>query len=304
MDEEIIKKYREAGRIAVLVREEAEKIVEPGALLLDICEKLEKKIVELGGKPAFPLNISINEVAAHYTSPVDDTTTIPYDSVVKIDIGVHVDGYIADTAFTISFSEKWQRLLDAVKDALERALETVKPGVRFAETARVIETSIKKYGYNPIVNLSGHSLSRYRVHAGESIPNIYTPAIPGKYQAGRAYAIEPFGTNGIGVVQEGEIVQIYSLVRWSLKRKLSSETKKILEIIKTDYNTLPFAERWLVGIENDINLLRKTLIRLSRMGFLARYPVLVEKKKGIVAQFEHTVIIVEKSDPIITTRRS
>ena len=302
MDEEVIKKYLEAGRIAALVREEAEKLVEPGAPLLDICEKLEKRIVELGGKPAFPLNISINEIAAHYTSPPNDVDTIPYDSVVKVDVGVHVDGYIADTAFTISFSEKWQRLLDAVKEALDHALSTIKPGVRFAETAKAIEKTIRKYGYNPFINLSGHSLSRYKVHAGESIPNVYTPAIPGKYQAGRAYAIEPFGTNGVGVVQEGEIIQIYSLVRWSLKRKLSSEEKKVLNIIKSNYNTLPFAERWLVDAESNIDLLRKILTKLSRMGFLARYPILIEKKRGIVAQFEHTVIVIEKGDPIVTTR--
>ncbi len=301
MDEDVLQKYIEAGRIAARVREEVSRLVRPGVRLIEICEFVEKRIEELGGKPAFPCNISINDIAAHYTPLIDDESTVPEASVVKVDVGVHVDGYIADTAITISLDPKWDPLLEAVREALEKALESVKPGVRFAETGRVIGDTIRRYGFKPIVNLSGHSLARYRVHAGESIPNTYDLFSRGKYQAGRAYAIEPFGTTGEGLVYEGDIVGIYSLIRPNLKRRLDDRQKKILNTIRERYHTLPFAERWLRDSLEDVDELRRILRKLTRMGYLAKYPILVERRKGIVAQFEHTVVITNDGEVIVTT---
>jgi len=298
---EALRAYLEAGRIAARVREEAAKLVKPGTRLVEICEFVERKTIELGGKPAFPCNISINDVAAHYTPTIDDEGVIPDDAVVKLDLGVHVDGYIADTAVTIDTSGKWETLLEAVREALEKALETVRPGTRFAETGRVIAETITSYGYKPIVNLGGHSLDRYRIHAGESIPNMYDPTVPGKYRAGRAYAIEPFGTNGEGLVYEGDLVTIYALVRPTLRRRLDPFTRTVLEAIKERFYTLPFSERWLSDLTEDVTRLRRALQKLSKMGFLVKYPVLIERKHGIVAQFEHTVILTLDGEAIVTT---
>ena len=301
VDEEVLKKYIEAGRIAKSVREEAARRLEPETSVLEFCEWVEHRIVELGGRPAFPCNLSINEVAAHYTPLVGDELVIPEESVVKIDLGVHVDGYIADTAVTVSFSEKWVPLLDAVRDALEKALEVVAPDTKFSEVGRVIESTIKAYGFKPISNLGGHSLARFTIHAGESIPNVYEPFLRGRFGKGKAYAIEPFGTNGAGSVREGDTVAIYALVRPSLKRRLKEVQRRVLNAVKERFRTLPFTERWLRDVA-PVDELRSSLRKLARMGFLTQYPVLVEKGGGYVAQFEHTLVITDEGEVIVTTR--
>jgi methionyl aminopeptidase len=301
LDEEAVKAYLEAGRIARIVREEAAKRVEAGLKVREFCEWVEDRIRELGGQPAFPCNIGINHVAAHYTPTLDDESVIPEEAVVKVDLGVHVDGYIADTAVTVDLSDKYSGLLEAVHEALDKALEAVAPNVKFSEIGRIIKSTIEARGFKPIVNLGGHSLARYRIHAGESIPNAYEPLLRGRFQCGKAYAIEPFGTNGAGVVEEAETVTIYALVRTGLRRRLDQTSRRVLDAITSRFKTLPFCERWLRDVA-DMEELRRSLRKLSRMGFLTRYPVLIEKKRGVVAQFEHTLIITDDCNVIITTR--
>lgn len=302
MDEDVVKKYIEAGRIARIVRDEAVKLIEAGRRLIDVCEYVENRTRELGAAPAFPCNISVNEIAAHYSPLAGDESTIPENAVVKLDIGVHVDGYIADTAVTVSLDDKWTPLLEAVEEALSRAIELVKPGVKFAEVGKAIENVITSRGFKPITNLGGHSLARYTIHAGESIPNAYDVLARGRFSVGKAYAIEPFGTNGAGLVYEGELITIHALVRTSLRRRLDPRTRRVLEAIKERFRTLPFSERWLVDVEQDVDVLRKSLRKLARMGYLVQYPVLIEKGRGIVAQFEHTVVITSSGEVIVTTR--
>ncbi|RUM47627.1 MAG: type II methionyl aminopeptidase [Hyperthermus sp.] len=293
--------YVLAGKIASKVRENVTRTVKPGLKLIDICNMAEYTIRELGGQPAFPCNISINHIAAHYTPLINDEMVVPEESVVKIDIGVHVNGYIADTAITINFNDKYAPLVEAVREALDKAIETVRPGAPFSVTGKAIESTIKGYGFKPIVNLGGHSLGRFRVHAGESIPNVYDPLVTGRYEKGKAYAIEPFGTTGRGVVYEERLTTIYALVRPNLKRRLDPTSRKLLYAIMDRFKSLPFTERWLSDVVNDVKTLRRTLERLAKMGFLMKYPVLVERSGSVVAQFEHTVLVSDSGEVIVTT---
>ncbi len=303
IEDDVLKKYLEAGRIAARVREEASKLVKPGAKLLDVCEKAEQMIREHGALPAFPCNISVNHIAAHYTPLIGDEGVVPENAVVKIDVGVHIDGYIADTATTVALDDRYLPLLEAVREALDRAIEAVKPGVKFSEIGGIIEKTMKKHGYRPIANLSGHSIARYSLHAGESIPNI-KPLVGlglGSFKPGRVYAIEPFGTNGEGYVVEGKLVTIYSLKRTAMaRRSLTGFQRKLVGAISNRFKTLPFTERWLRDLGSPESI-RKELRRLARRGVLIDYPVLVERGQGIVAQFEHTVIVL-KDGVIVTTR--
>ncbi len=294
-----MERYLKAGEIACRVRKFAEQIVKPGISLLDIATKLENEIRALGGDPAFPINISINEVAAHYTPVPRDSLVVPENSVVKVDIGVHVDGCIADTAITIVFDSRYERLAEAAREALERALKIVKPGTRFSDVGRVIEGTIKSYGYRPILNLSGHSLDAYTIHAGDIIPNYRDIRNFGRFREGRAYAIEPFATDGIGLVDEAPTVTIYAL-RYNPKKlkNLDSEARMLFERIYSERKTLPFALRWYT---EDPAKLVNTLRRLSSASLLIEYPVLVERTRGMVAQFEHTVLIYKGSVYITTT---
>ena len=298
--EEEIKSYIRAGEISYKVKDYIKRLVEPGIKLVEVAEKVESYIRELKAQPAFPLNISVNEVAAHRTPLIDDGETIPEDSIVKVDIGVHVNGYIADTAITLVFNDKLRKLAEAASDALEKAILVVSPGVRFSDVGAVIESTIKKYGFKVIKNLSGHSLDRYNIHAGDIIPNYKDSLSYGKFRVGRAYAIEPFATNGKGAVTELRQVQIYALKKTKLGFGLTDKERMVLEAISERFKTLPFCERWLRDVIEDAASLRTIMRNLVRKGYLRQYPVLVEIKAGAVSQFEETIYISKEGIIVIS----
>jgi len=292
--------YLKAGEIAYRVKKSVAKYVKPNVKLLEIANYVEKLIKDLGGEPAFPVNISINEVAAHRSPYVDDVAVVPENSLVKIDVGVHVNGYIADTAITISFNDKYLRLVEAVQEALNNALKIISNNIQLNAIGRVIERTVKSYGYNVVRNLSGHSLGRYLIHAGEIVPNNSSFVPLGKVSAGKAYAVEPFATDGRGYVQEDRnSIQIYALSSFNFKN-LNDEERELAEYIFTKFKTLPFCERWLVDKFNDYLRLRDILKKLTSKKVLTAYPVLVESSKGYVAQYEETVLIL-KDKVYITT---
>ncbi len=302
MDEEEVKSYIRAGEIAARVRDFAEKIAKPGMKILDLAELVEKKIVELGGKPAFPCNISINQEAAHRTPIIGDELIVPENSVVKIDLGVHVDGYIADTAVTVSFNPRYEPLLDAVREALDKALKIVSPGVKFSEVGKIVEDTLRSHGYKPIKNLSGHSLDRFIIHAGESIPNYYERISFSRFKPNRAYAIEPFGTDGKGFVVESDTITIHALWKTGKVKGLTLDERKLFNTIRQRFKTLPFTERWLQDVfERDVERLRKTMEKLLSKKIIFGYPILVEAGNGMVAQFEHTILVLDK-EVIVTTK--
>ena len=300
--EEVLKKYLQAGEIASRVREEIAGQIHAGMPIIEICEKVEELTMKLGGKPAFPCNVSINEVAAHYTSPPDDDRVVPPSSVVKVDVGVHVNGYIVDAAITLSFDPKATSLVMACAKALDEAIKMFRVGVRLGDVGRVISKVIRDHGYRPIENLTGHLIARYRLHAGKSVPNVYIPSSE-KVNEGEVYAIEPFSTSGIGRVRDCDEVHIFSLIldRKKMKKVKDKEVLEILNFVSSEYNALPFTPRWLVKkfgrevVEHFMNELR-----LRKL--VIQYPVLVEVSGGIVAQFEDTVIVWrDHVEPLVDT---
>ncbi len=294
MNEHELKCYLKAGETAAKALKEACRRVEEGVSVKEICEVAERVIKELGAQPAFPCNVSINHVAAHYTSPADDETVIPRGAVVKVDVGAHVDGYIGDVAATITLSPSWESLVEAARKALERALEGFKPGVALSRIGGVIESTIKSYGYKPVKNLTGHSLSRFNLHAGDSVPNV--KAGEGVIEEGKAYAVEPFVTNGAGYVVDGEQVFIY---RYSGGKVKDKGAKELLKEVWRRFNQLPFTERWLLDLHS-LQKLRELLSELARAKAIYGYPVLVEGAGGVVSQFECTVVVYE-GEALVTT---
>lgn len=294
MEEEIeliLENYRRAGVILVEVRKEATGLIKDGGSLLEVAEFVENNIREKGGEPAFPCNISRNEEAAHATPSIDDQTVFGRDDLVKLDIGVHIDGYIADSAVTVDLSGNYDGLVKAAEAALDEAIKIIRDGVSTIEIGEVIGTTIKERGYKPVVNLSGHGLSRYDSHAPPTIPNV-------KYEHGvtlhenNVVAIEPFATDGGGKVVESGNAEIFSLIKPKPVRM--REAKKLLDEIK-NYQGLPFAKRWLPR-----ERLELALRTVETAGILRDYPVLREEEKGMVSQAEHTVIIKKDGCEVIT----
>ena len=286
-----------AGEIARKVKEEVADLIKPGAKLYDIAEFVERRIVELGGKPAFPCNLSLNEIAAHYTPYKGDDTALKEGDYLKVDIGVHVDGYIADTAVTFRVGMEEDDLMEAAREALENAIATVRAGVMVRDVAKAIEDTIRERGFNSIVNLSGHKVERYKLHAGVSIPNVYRPADTYVLQEGDVFAIEPFATTGAGQVIEVPPALIFMYLRDRPVRML--QARRLLMHIKREYKTLPFAYRWLQDFMPE-GQLKLALAQLDRAGAIYSYPILREARGGLVAQFEHTVIV-EKDGAYVTT---
>ncbi|MEM4966247.1 MAG: type II methionyl aminopeptidase [Sulfolobales archaeon] len=295
--EEEVKKYLKAGSIASSVMREAISMIRPGKLIYEIAEKIESRITELGGRPAFPVNISIANEAAHYTPVIRDPKKIPESGVVKIDLGVHVDGYIADMARSVDLDGRFERLVRAVEDALERAIERISVGVPAREVGRIIEATARSHGFKVVKNLSGHKMERYNLHAGYNVPNFSDPLVFWKFTNGSAYAIEPFLTTGSGMVSEDrKVVTIYSLR--SLKGSLDERSREILSIVERRFSKLPFCGRWIKDVHPDPDgILRELYSRRILHG----YPVLLDIPGSQVAQAEDTIVIFE-GQVIVTTR--
>ncbi|MEM3378228.1 MAG: type II methionyl aminopeptidase [Candidatus Bathyarchaeia archaeon] len=297
-DEEAIEKFRLSGKILRETREEMCGFVREDMPIIEVCEKAEELIRRKGGKPAFPCNVSINEVAAHYTSPPSDEQRIPEKAIVKVDIGVHVDGYVTDTAFTVCFDPAYAGMQAAAEHALNVAIGSIHSGMATSKIGEIIEKSIKNRGFKPISNLTGHSVGRYLIHAGTSIPNVAQISFT-KVQAGEVYAIEPFVTlpDAVGRVEDGPDVTIFRLVK--AKSMKNPYAKKLLEYIEDNFRTLPFAERWLKGIM-PADRYREAFNELFRSKALMGYPMFIEASRRPVAQAEHTVLITENSCEVLT----
>ncbi len=297
MDKEVYEKYMEAGRIAAEARDLGASMIKPGVKILDVVENVENHILSKGAKLSFPVNISINEIAAHFTPLRGDKQVFRRGDIVKLDVGSHIDGYIADTAITVEVeTNHYGDMIEASAAALEKAIENMKPGVSLSEIGGIIEKTINSYGYNPIDNLTGHSLDRYVLHSGMSIPNVPSIKSSRKPKVGDAIAIEPFATNGIGHVVTGRGSNIY-IIRRSIGMLRDKHTKMLFHQIKTNFRTLPFAHRWCTKLSsyNEVSL-----NRLNYLGFISQYPQLIEQTKGIVTQKEHTVIVTENGCEVTT----
>ncbi|MGO8807366.1 MAG: type II methionyl aminopeptidase [Candidatus Bathyarchaeia archaeon] len=298
-DREEIEKFRISGRILRETREEMRTVVKENMLIIDVCEKTEGLIRAKGGKPAFPCNVSINEVAAHYTAPPGDTSRIPEACTVKVDLGVQVDGYVTDTAFTACFNPEGKAMANTAEQALKVAIENIHGDMGIGKIGSLIETSIRNRGFKPISNLTGHSVGRYLIHAGLSIPNVAETMSLAKVRAGEVYAIEPFVTlpDAVGRVDDSPQYTIYRLLK--AKSVKTESAKKLLKYIEANFRTLPFAERWLIGVlpkEQHGPSFKELLDSKAIM----KYPVFVEVSKKPVAQAEHTVLLTAGGCEILT----
>jgi methionyl aminopeptidase len=299
MEDEVYEKYKLTGSIAANAREFSKELIKSGVSYLDIVNKIESKILNEGAGLAFPVNISINEIAAHFSPKHNDRLIFQKGDVVKLDIGAHIDGYIADTALTIEVESNLNNdLIKASTDALDIAINLMKPGVNLSELGAAVQKTITSYGFKPIDNLTGHSMQRYLLHAGVSVPSVANTANNATLKAGDVIAIEPFATTGVGHVISGGGSNIY-LCKSSINLRLirDSRSKIMFDKVKKEFKTLPFAQRWF---EKQFSNSDITLRKLSFLGLLKHYPQLIDAKKGVVSQAEHTVILTEEGCEIIT----
>lgn len=304
----MIDSYIQAGKIVSKIRSDASEMIKEGCLVLDLVEYVEGEILKQGAGIAFPCNVSLNEIAAHYTSPAEDKTAIHAGDLVKLDLGAMINGCIADSAVTVmaegNIDERFtqdqinenQELIEASAAGLEAAIATVRAGVELNKIGAAVHEAINDFDFNPIFNLMGHSLEQYNLHAGISVPN-YDNNDTFKLDEGQAVAIEPFATTGIGHVNDAPGHYIYSYMANKPFRMKS--TQKVLTYIQNNNQYVPFSGRWITDKFGE----RRGGIALKQLSdAMAIYPYapLKEKQGCFVSQKEHT-LIVEKEGCTVTT---
>ena len=292
-----IQDYKKAGEIAQKVAAYAKSIIKLDVPLIEIAQKIHKEIEKQGAKPAFPVNLSINEIAAHYHPTIDDDTKA--SGLLKIDLGIHINGFIADTAFTIDLTKDNQHkeLIQASETALDKALELLKqnPDSNLNQIGETIQKTIEAQGFSPIINLSGHGLEQYEIHAPPTIPN-YANGNENQLEP-NAYAVEPFATTGQGKIYEGPGSNIFALVD---PKNIRNETaRKILDYVMEEYKTLPFSLREMQ--EKFGAMARLAIKQMTQQGILHEFSQLIEKSHQPVSQSEHT-FIKQNKEIIITTK--
>ena len=296
MDINKLEKWKEAGKLAHDALHFGKRLIEDGKSMLDITEKIENYVYDNGGKLAFPTNLAINNVGAHWTPSTKTTEKFQKGDLVKLDVGVHIDGYIGDNALTVEVgTEKYGKLIDTSREALNAAIEVAGPGINVGMIGYAVQTTIENRGYKPIANLTGHGIKRYNLHSGISVPNVKENGGV-VLKPGDIIAIEPFVTDGAGRVGGKRNSNIYHVRQ--VRNIRDEKAAEMIDEIQHRYKGLPFAERWLHDIQpNDA---ANSLTKLMRAGIISYYPVLDELGKGMVAQSEHTVLITNSGSEVLT----
>lgn len=287
-----------AGKIAARVLSEMSEIIQPGLRIINLCTTAEKKIRDYGGSPAFPFNVSINHIAAHSTSPRGDKSEVPEFGLVKLDVGVHVNGWIADTALTVDIDGTLDGFVAATEDALREAIGMFHPEMMLGDVGKKIEEVIKEYGLKPVSNLTGHNMRRNRLHAGKKVPNTRERRTP-YVEVGEYYAIEPYATTGTGTVVDSEYVYIFG--NTGVNQDLQGTAQKLKQFLRRKYGPFPFASRWIGTKNKEIDLVEEMKALLKARAIIG-YPLQIDKKGRPISQSEHTVFVAEDG-PIVLTQR-
>ncbi|KAK7746302.1 Methionine aminopeptidase 2 [Cytospora paraplurivora] len=318
-NDDFLRDYRHAAETHRQVRQSAQRWMQPGMSLTDIANGIEDSVRALVGHQGleegdaivagmgFPTGLNLNDVAAHYSPNAGNKMVFGQDDVIKIDIGVHVNGRIVDSAFTHAFEPKYDNLLAAVKAATNTGIAEAGVDARLGEIGGAIQETMesyeieldgKTYPIKSIRNLNGHTIHHYSIHGDKSVPIVKSDN-QSKMEEGDVFAIETFGSTGNGYVRDQGEVSHYALIADAPKVDLRlSSAKSLLNTIKKNFGTLPFCRRYLDRIGCDKYLLG--LNNLVNNGIVQDYPPLVDKKGSYTAQFEHTILIKPSGKEIIS----
>lgn len=264
--------------------------------MLDVCSAVEDEIAKRGGRPAFPAQSSRNQIAAHYCPAPDDVSVYEPGDLAKLDLGVHVNGYVVDTALTVSVGgdPRGERLIDATRAALDGAIAVARAGVPVSRLSAAIEAAIRSRGAKPIRNIGGHGVGRWTVHCPPAIPNVPEDGAP-LLSAGSIIAVEPFATDGDGLVGERGKAEVF---RFDPRHPGDKAVEAGLLDTLRRLRGLPFSRRQLSGFTPGV--VSEALTVLAVIGALQAYPPLVETSGLPVAQTEHTLLIGEESAEVLT----
>ncbi|KAL4866093.1 hypothetical protein BDV12DRAFT_139703 [Aspergillus spectabilis] len=320
-DEAFLDDYRKAAEVHRQVRKWTQERVKPGQGLTEIAVDIEDGVRALLGNAGldpgdslkagmgFPTGLSLNNCVAHYTpNPGQKEVILQSKDVMKVDFGVHINGWIIDSAFTMSFDPVYDNLLAAVKDATNTGLKTAGIDVRISDVSAAIQEAMESYEVEiegktfpvkPVRNITGHDIKQYRIHGGKSIPFIKN-SDQTKMEEGEIFAIETFGSTGrgylyddIGVYGYGKSYDAPSHVSLPL-----ASARSLWKTINQNFGTIVFCRRYLDRLGLDRYL--AGMNSLVQHGVVDVYAPLVDTKGSYSAQFEHTVLLRENNKEVIS----
>ncbi len=288
-----------AGQVAAKALREGAALCTPGRPVIEVVQAIEASVQSQGLGMAFPATASLNECAAHWTPTHDDTRVLEDGDLVKLDCGAELNGALSDNAMTVEVGNGnlHTELIETAKACLEEAVSIIGPNCNLGDVGAAIELTAADRGFKTIQNLTGHSLERYNLHAGLTVPNVGM-RIHRRPRIGDVLAVEPFVTTGQKArVENSGPGNIYHFQR-SRPQRLPS-AKRLLSSVQARHPKLPFAERWLTDVI-DPKKLAFNLAQLQKQTMLKHYPALSEATGGQVAQFEYCVVITEDGCTITT----
>lgn len=302
MEEEVIESYLKAGKAVAKALKLAKLIVRPGTKFLDIATLCEGEIIKQGCGLGFPTNISLDSIAAHYSPELEDPMVCPNHGLLKVDCGGEFNGCIADAAITINIGQDkgiYEDLIKASEDGLVAALQTAGPGVSVSDIGEDIYRAIIKHNVKPISNLGGHGLDLYEIHDSPFIPNVANSRDTSQLQEDRAYAIEPFTTNGYGAINPGKVTNIFEFHSMKKKKNMKMEDVALAQKFKNKFKSLPFSPR-AVNFIQGTDKINSTIEKFTKRGILRGYPIFEEVGGGLVAQTEHSLLVLKDGIHVYT----
>ncbi|KAH8432449.1 uncharacterized protein LDX57_010085 [Aspergillus melleus] len=320
-DETFFNDYRKAAEIHRQVRRWTQETARPGQSLTDIAVGIDDGVRALldnaGLEPGsclksglgFPTGLSLNNCVAHWTpNPGQKDVILDRSDVMKVDFGVHINGWIVDSAFTMSFDPTYDNLLAAVKDSTNTGIKNSGVDVRISDVSAAIQEVMESYEVEiggktfpvkPVRNITGHNIKAYQIHAGKSVPFIKTKDQT-KMEEGEVFAIETFGTTGRGVLYDGPGVYGYGK-SYSAPSKITSSLASARSLYKTindNFGTIVFCRRYLerLGVQRYLAGMND----LVNKGVVDVYEPLIDTPGSYSAQFEHTILLGETSKEVIS----
>lgn len=310
MNNDFLQEYRQGAEIHRQVRQWAQKNIKPGQSLTEIAEGIEDSVRALTGHPgleegdnikggiAFPTGVNLDHIAAHYSPNAGNKTLLAKEHVMKVDFGVHINGRIVDSAFTLAFDPMYDNLLTAVREATNTGIREAGIDARLGEIGTAIQETMESYEVEIngetypvkcIRNLNGHDIRQWQIHGGKSVP-IVKSNDQTKMEEGEVFAIETFGSTGNGYVRDDLETSHYAkrVDAPNVPLRIASASK-LLNVINKNFGTLPFCRRYLDRLGQEKYLLG--LNNLVSSGIVEAYPPLVDKKGSYTAQFEHTIVL-------------
>ena len=200
-----IEKMRHSGHVVRQVLDELRAMVAPGVTTMDLEKTAERRIKELGAKPAFKgyydypcvLCTSVNEEIVH---GIPSSKRVLKDGdIVSIDCGVVMDGYYGDAAITVavgeSVSPERKKLMDVTEQSLYKAIEQVKLGNSISDIGAAVQEFVEANGFSVVREFVGHGIGT-KLHEEPQVPNFKSRGADTRLREGMVLAIEPMVNSG------------------------------------------------------------------------------------------------------------